>query len=314
MIFAAIAPVFLITLAGFTIRRAGVLSAEADSTFLRVCVNVLYPCLILTTIVGNPALHQAANVWMPPLAGFLSVAVGYAASYGCARLLRLPRGSETRTFTYVTGLYNYGYMAIPVVDKLFGAKALGVLFTHNLGVEIAFWIGLSLILASRDRENGQAWWRQALNAPVLAILGSLALNFSLGGGHLPGWIDGAARMLGNSAIPIALLLTGATLADFLGELRTAHSGALILGGACLLRLGILPFVFLGLARWLPCSMELRQVLVVQSAMPCAMLPIVLAKHYGGNTGMAVQIVFATTLLAIATIPWWIRYGMVLAGL
>ena len=110
MIFAAIAPVFLITLAGFTIRRAGVLSAEADSTFLRVCVNVLYPCLILTTIVGNPALHQAANVWMPPLAGFLSVAVGYAASYGCARLLRLPRGSETRTFTYVTGLYNYGYI------------------------------------------------------------------------------------------------------------------------------------------------------------------------------------------------------------
>ena len=314
MLLAAIEPIFLIILAGFVVRRMGVLSVEGDATLLSICVNVLYPCLIVVTVVGNPSLHESQNVWMPPLAGFLSVVVGYLACYAAGRLLRLTPGADLRTFVYVTGLYNYGYMAIPVVEKLFGAKTLGVLFTHNLGVEVALWLGASLILASKAHRGERPWWRSVLNAPVVSILASLALNFAIGGRVLPDWIANGARMLGGSAIPMALLLTGATLADFLGELRAAHSGLATLTGACLLRMGLLPLAFIGMARWLPCSVELKQVLVVQSAMPCAMLPIVLAKHYGGNAGMAVQIVFATTALALLTIPSWIHFGMALAGL
>lgn len=314
MIFAAIAPVFLIVFAGFLIRRIGMLSVHADATLLRVCVNVLYPCLIAATVVGNPALRQGVNVWAPPLAGFLTAAMGYAVCHAGAKFLRLPDGPEKRTFVYVTGLYNYGYMAIPVVEKLFGAKTLGVLFTHNLGVEIAFWMGFSLIMSPKARGNGAAWWRKALNAPVIAIVLSLALNAATGDRALPEWIGGGARMLGAAAIPMALLLTGATLADFLVELRTAHSGAAVLAMASVLRLGVLPLGFFALARFAPASVELKRVLVVQAAMPCAMLPIVLAKHYGGNAGMAVQIVFVTTLLALLTIPTWIHFGMWLVGL
>ena len=121
-------------------------------------------------------------------------------------------------------------------------------------------------------------------------------------------------MLGVSAIPMALLLTGAIMNDFLAEARPSRSDAVIIGGACLLRLGLLPLVFLALARWLPCSVELRQVLVVQSAMPAAMLPVVLCKHYGGNVGLAVQIVLATTLLAFFTMPYWIAFGLKFAGI
>ena len=197
MVLAAIAPIFLIVIAGFFIRRIGVLSAAADATLLRICLNVLYPCLVVATVVGNPALHRRENVWMPPLAGFVTVMAGFAASYAGARLLRLPRGSETRTFAFVTGLYNYGYMAIPVVDNLFGAKTLGVLFTHNLGVELAFWIGLSIVLAGPGGD--EAWWRRVLNAPVIAILVSLTLNFVLGGRGLPDWIAGAALAAASAA-------------------------------------------------------------------------------------------------------------------
>jgi len=36
---AAVAPVFVIIATGFLIRRNGVLSAQADSSLLRICVN-----------------------------------------------------------------------------------------------------------------------------------------------------------------------------------------------------------------------------------------------------------------------------------
>jgi len=317
ILLAAVAPVFVIIAAGFVIRRNGVLSAQADSSLLGISVNVLYPCLIAGTIIGNDAMHQASNVWLPPLAGFATVGVGYLACWGGARLLRIPRGRETRTFVYVTGLYNYSYTAIPVVDKIFGHKALGVLFTHNLGVEIAFWLGASLILAGHTEAGGagqKGIWRRVISMPVIAIVISLVLNFIHAVDYLPGWLFGAIRMTGAAAIPMALLLTGATLDDFLEDLRPSRSGALMVTGACLLRLGLLPLAFMALARWLPCSVELKQVLIVQAAMPCAMLPMVLSKHFGGDTGMAVQIVLGTTILSMVTIPYWVHFGIMVAGL
>jgi len=311
LVFAAVAPVFVVLLAGFLIRRSGVLSTEADNSLMRISVNVLYPCLIVSSIVGNDALNQSVNVWLPPMAGFLTVAAGYAVSWLGARLLGVAPGRETRTFTYVTGLYNYGYTAIPVVGGLFGAKALGVLFTHNLGVEVAFWLGASLILSSHPDRSG---WRRAINAPVVAILGSVLLNFVHAREFVPTWFFGAVQMLGASAIPLALLLSGAIMSDFFSEARPSGAGTVALAGACVLRLGLLPLVFLALARWLPCSVELKQVLIVQSAMPAAMFPVVLCKHYGGDSGLAVRIVLATTVLSLLTMPYWISLGLKFAGL
>jgi len=306
----AIAPVFVIIAIGFIIRRNGVLSAEADGSLLRIVVNVLYPCLIVSTIVGNEALHHVVNVWLPPLTGLITVGVGYLVCYGGARLLRIPRGRETRTFVFVVGMYNYSYTAIPVMEKIFGQKALGVLFTHNLGVEFGFWLGASLILADHSSAAAEiSLWRRIISMPVIAIIVSLILNFAHAADYFPAWIFGAIRMLGAAAIPMALLLTGATLDDFLEELRPTRSDATMLTGACLLRLGVLPLTFLALARWLPCSIELKEALIVQSAMPCAMLPMLLAKHYGGDTGMAVQIVLTTTAVCILTIPFWIHFGI-----
>jgi predicted permease len=310
MLLAAIAPVFVIILAGFLLRRSGLLSAQADASLMRIYVNLLYPCLILVTILGNPALHQRANVWLPPVAGFLTVALGFLFCWIGARLLRVPRGASTRTFTYVTGIYNFGYTAIPVVGSLFGSRALGVLFIFNLGVEVAFWMGASLILST---ERDRSAWRKVINAPVVTILCAVALNFLNLKEHTPVWILAALQMLGGAAIPLALLLTGAIITDFLGEARPSRTDGVRLAGACGLRLGVLPLVFLGLAHLLPGTVELKQVLVVQSAMPAAMLPVVLCKHYGSEVGLAVQIVIGTTCLALLTMPYWISFGLKILG-
>src|SRR5438067_63479 len=134
----AVAPVFVIVFSGFLIRRAGWLSAEADHSLLRLTVNLLYPCLIADTILGNSALKNPGNLALPPLVGFATCALGFAIAWAGARALRLERGTQTRTFSYCVGIYNYAYTAIPIVQALFDQQTMGVLFTHNLGVEIIF--------------------------------------------------------------------------------------------------------------------------------------------------------------------------------
>ena len=80
----------------------------------------------------------------------------------------------------------------------------------------------------------------------------------------------------------------------------------IVGSA--LRLAVLPVGILLVARFAPISLELKQVLVVQAAMPCALVPVILARHYHADAGTAVRIVLATTLASFLTIILWLRAG------
>jgi predicted permease len=73
-------------------------------------------------------------------------------------------------------------------------------------------------------------------------------------------------------------------------------------------------VILGAAKFLPIATELKQVLLVQAAMPAAMTPVLFARLYGGRPAVAVQIVVATTLLSLLTLPWVIAWGKAWLGL
>jgi predicted permease len=51
------------------------------------------------------------------------------------------------------------------------------------------------------------------------------------------------------------------------------------------------------------------VLVVQAAMPSGLMPLVLARHYGGQPVVAAQIIVGTTLLGVLAIPLWLYLGL-----
>src|SRR5687767_5678545 len=99
---------------------------------MRVIVNLLYPCLIIETILGNRARVHPGNVFLPPLVGFFTVAGGYAISYFAAPLFGVRNDVERRTFAFATGIYNYGYIPLPLVEALFGSQTTAVLFVHNI--------------------------------------------------------------------------------------------------------------------------------------------------------------------------------------
>jgi predicted permease len=119
------------------------------------------------------------------------------------------------------------------------------------------------------------------------------------------------KMLGQGAFPVAIALTGAMMFDMLGTERP--SLRVVLGG-CLVRLGLSPLAILAIAKCLPLAVELKQVIVVQAAMPAAMTPVLFARLYGGRPGVAVQIVLVTTALSLLTLPWIIAWGKGWLGL
>jgi malate permease and related proteins len=309
ILLAAVAPVFIQITLGWLIRRIGWLTEEADASLLRVIVNVLYPCLILDTILGNPAMENMGNVLLAPVVGFSTVAMGYALSYVMAPAFGASEPRQRRTFAFTTGIYNYGYLALPIAQT-FGKETSGVLFIHNLGVEVALWtVGIMVITGA----TGGSGWRKILNGPVIAIVCAVGLQFAGARNWMPQVAMQAVHSLGGTALPLGLILTGATFADHARDL-SSNSRWLTTFGACLLRLGVLPVLMIALAKWLPCPVELKRVILVQSAMPCAAVPVILSKMYGGDPASALRIILFTSGLALLTIPFWLQFGMRWIGL
>ena len=324
-ILGAVIPLFLIMAVGAIVRRFRVLNEEADRTMLNLCVHLLVPALIFDHLVANEALRRSGNLIWSPLLGFAVTAGSIFIAGLAARLWRFRTKAETKTFRFVAGIFNYGYIPVPLIATLYGANALGVLFLFNLGTEMAFWtVGFGGLMGHSLLRD----WRRALTSPVKAIILGVAINLgtSLFGLRLDGaTLDAAVwgwpvkvifdtiHLIGLCSIPLALLIIGATMADFWGEFHSAY-GAGVMGLAVLVRNGICPFAFVLLAAFLPVSRELKETLVVQAAMPAGVFTLLLCRHNGGSVPVALQVIFATSAAAIITLPLWIHFGMKLVGL
>ena len=306
-VLSAVLPVFCLALIGIGLRCVRWLTEEADATLLRLVVNVLTPCLIFDKVLGNQALQRAENLFIPPLIGFGGIVLGIGTCWLFRRRVGLKTDPEQRTFALVAGLQNFAYVPFPLVLMLFAnhPDTPGVLFLHNLGVDIAMW---TLGLITLGHATGPSEWRKLINAPLVAIVLSLLLNSCDGAHWVPRPLSITASMLGACTFPLGILLTGAMMADQVRQLHPARATGTLIWSA-IFRLGVIPALMLGIARILPCSVEIKRVILVQAAMPAGIFPIVLSRLYGGDPATAVRIVAGTTILSLITIPLWIQWGI-----
>lgn len=305
----AVIPVFGVMGLGVFIRKRNWLTEEADQSLMRICVNVLLPCLILDKSLGNPALSQLSNLLLAPVLGYAVVGLGMLIAYWAQPLHGLRENGARRTFAVSVGMHNYGYVPLPLAMLLFDQKTAGVLFLHIIGVEMAMWTLGVMVLTGGNLGRD---WRKLVNGPLIAIVIAIALNALGWNAHLPTVAVTGMHWLGGCAIPLALILIGAIMADHLGEFHSAN-GWRVMATAVGLRIGLLPLLFLLLARFLPLTAEHQRVLVLEAAMPTAVFPVVLAKLYKGDPATAMRSVLSTAVISLVTIPLWLKFGMKLLG-
>ncbi len=321
LVLTATGSVFAVIGVGMFTRYVGWLTEEADESLLKLCIELLYPCLIFSTISDNPALRETSNILLPPVVGFSTVIIGLVVAWAVMRLSPrvhgLGRANQRYTFIIAAGIYNYGFIPIPLISMLFddANRTLGVLFVHNTGTSLAIWtVGIVVLCGGLTK----GWWRNVVNMPTITIVISLLVNLTGVNKyfHHAEFLLKAIESIGDAAIPLSILLVGATITDQLkpGNNRTSFRDAVkVIGWGCFVRILAVPALFLLIAVYLPCSPELRRVIVIQAAMPSAVFSIILARMYGGDAGAAIRIVVATSALSLVTVPLWISLGLWLIG-
>ena len=303
----SVLPIYLLMVVGVVLRLAKVLRKEHDEGVMRVVYTVMLPALMLDKILGSEVLRSGPVVISSIALGFGLMVVGTVMAMAVGRLIGLERGTGMRTFGLSSGCQNFGFTAVPVVEILWSTGAMAILFVHNIGCELAMWTFGVLIMSGKRGVP----WRHFINGPVIAVTVGLVLVFLGWDTHVTGPFRRGLSLIGVGAVPLAVLIIGCTIVDLvMAERPTAK----IIFGSSLVRLVLAPLLFLTAAKFLPIATELRQVLVVQAAMPAAVTPIILARMYGGRTAIAAQVVVFTTGLSLFSLPWIITLGCRWIGL
>jgi|694.fasta_scaffold39321_6 predicted permease len=310
----AVTGVFLVMLIGGCARHWKWFTKEVDQSLATFTSHVLMPSLFFHRIILDRNLSSDLDAWFPALVGFLYTSIGILIAWWIAksfgRFAGLPTASEQRTFALSVGINNYGYIALPLAD-LFYPACVVTLMIHNVGVDLALWsVGLFTISGKGVKDS---WKRIVFSPPLLAVLLAVTIKHWGLEQAVPEALLQTTEKLGRCSVPMGLVLSGAILYDYSRHVEWDRSSR-ILTFAIVMRLILLPWLILAMGVWWTNSESLKQVFLLQAAMPAATFPVVMTRLYKQSVETAWIIVVGTSLLSLFTIPIWMVIGRWILGL
>ncbi|BCA79733.1 AEC family transporter [Desulfuromonas sp. AOP6] len=193
-----------------------------------------------------------------------------------------------------TVVMNVGNFGLPLAYFAFGEQGLNV----SVLTFVLFNIPLST-LAIVVAQGGKVPLGKALvNTFKIPIFHAVALAFLFKAVDLsvPFFLLRAIELLGDAAIPLMLLLLGMQLARTKLEAQWSF-----LSLATLIRLGIAPLVAWAIATLLDMSGTTRNVIILQTSTPSAILPLLYSLRFGMRPDLVAGTILVTTLLSAATL-------------
>jgi len=184
---------------------------------------------------------------------------------------------------------NTGYLGFPVALFAFGVLGLGYAAIYS-AIETIILMTLGIYIAHSKND-----FKEIFRIPlVYAII--IALLFNIINYKLPSVLLTPVDMVGQSTIPLALLVLGYRLTKInVKHVKKAFLAVIVkMVGGFLIAMSIVKiFSLTGI---------LRDVLLLQAAMPSAVLTMVICYKYRRNADLVASVVFVSTLLSIITIP------------
>jgi predicted permease len=288
----AILPIVAIAAVGFLLGRTRDVDAGPLNT---VTVYVLVPALVFhslaTTELGGGTLA--------------SVALGVLLFTGVMALLAEGTGravGETEpilgTFVLVSVFANAGNYGIPVSEFAFGETGRATAVVYIVAQSVTMYT-LGVYLAARgDGDDWTSGMRAIFTIPlVYTVVAALGARYL---GVVPPADSGVMetlKLVGDSAIPLMLLILGIELAD------TDYSAAAVrVTPAATLKMLIAPVIAVGIAVVIGFqNTTVARVFVLESSMPAAVTTLILTGEFAGADEDLAATEFAGTAIFVTTV-------------
>ena len=287
-------------LVGFIIGEKGWFDDKSRGLLAKLVTQVALPCYMLYTITQR--FTAADLLIMLPALRFpaLSMVVLLGIATGVARIFAV---RQDRRGLFISMFFNSNtiFVGLPINQALFGDASIPYVLIYYMCNTTFFWT-LGTYLIQRDGE-GEAQFdlktslKKVFSPPLMGfLLGLVLVMLQI---KLPAFLASDLQYLGNLTTPLSMIFIG---------LSVSHVGVkqLVLGKDQLLillgRFLVAPLLMATIVSWLPLPSLMKQVFIIQSAMPVMTNAPVVARLYGADSDYAAVMVTETTLATMVVIP------------
>ena len=287
-------------LVGFVIGEKGWFDDKSRGLLAKLVTQVALPCYMLHTITQR--FTAADLLKMLPALRFpaLSMVVLLGIATGVARIFAV---RQDRRGLFISMFFNSNtiFVGLPINQALFGDASIPYVLIYYMCNTTFFWT-LGTYLIQRDGE-GEAQFdlktslKKVFSPPLMGfLLGLVLVMLQI---KLPAFLASDLQYLGNLTTPLSMIFIG---------LSVSHVGVkqLVLGKDQLLillgRFLVAPLLMATIVYWVPLPSLMKQVFIIQSAMPVMTNAPVVARLYGADSDYAAVMVTETTLATMVVIP------------
>lgn len=289
---------FLLILIGFLLAKVKAIPENSSTVLSKLENNLFVPMLVLGTFVSNFTVEKLGTAWRLFLTSF---AICFIMMFLAVMVAKCCSKDQYIRNIYAYGLAfsNFGFMGNAVVSAVFPNLFVDYLiFTMPLWTMVYMW-GVPCLLIPNDGEKQSIVGRlKAFANPMFAAL-ILGMIIGLLGISLPTPIMSVITSAGNCMSPIAMLLTGITVANMDFKKVLSMKSIYVVS---FVRLVIFPLLFIGVFKFVPMSQSIMVCTICSLAMPLGLSTIVVPGGYGKDTSVAAGMAIVSHLLSAITIP------------
>ena len=287
-------------LVGFVIGEKGWFDDKSRGLLAKLVTQVALPCYMLYTITQR--FTVAALLKMLPELRFpaLSMVILLGIATAVARIFSV---RQDRRGLFISMFFNSNtiFVGLPINQALFGDASIPYVLIYYMCNTTFFWT-LGTYLIQRDGE-GEAQFdirislKKVFSPPLMGfLLGLVLVMLQI---KLPAFLASDLQYLGNLTTPLSMIFIGLSVSNAgLKQLTLKKDQFLILLG----RFVVAPLLMASIVYWVPLPSLMKQVFIIQSAMPVMTNAPVVARLYGADSDYAAVMVTETTLATMVVIP------------
>ncbi len=295
-----IIPIFVVIVLGIQLRRMDYLPAAMLGPLNKLVFYLAIPAMIFRKIAGASFQDHFQPVILTGT--LIPVVIVFALAFWTASLRRVAK-DVSGTFIQSSYHGNLGYIGLAVCFYFLGDE--GLTRASILAGFLMLLQNLLSVIALQTASTSQAFHqarfviKKVLLNPVIVSAGA-GIMFSLFGLPLPVIVTRSLDIVSGMALPLALLVIGASLSFSL--IRDHLSLALWTGG---LKLILLPLLGWALFKALGLEAAAYAPGLILLAAPTATVTYVMAGEMGGSPDLASAAVALNTILSALTYLLWL---------
>jgi predicted permease len=292
----AIAPVLVLILLGFGLRKAHFLTDDAWAGLEKLTYFILFPALLIRELANQ----RLTGVPWPPI---LLVVLGTLLTSALVLVLwqRVRKSASGPAFTSIFqgGVRFNTYIALAVAQGVYGAEGLAL-----AAVAAGFMIVVINVLCisvfavwGEGRESGARPFIREVAGNPLIISCALGWFLSISGVGLSGISKDVIDIAARAALPLGLLAVGGALRP---EAVRGHLGPIVVSS--IVQFGIKPLIAALMISLAGVTGVAAGVLLIAMTTPTAPSAVILARQLGGDTEAMASIITIQTGMAFLLMP------------